>query len=580
MKVNLVNENFRSNYLKQLLATRGVNDIKTFINPPPECLNDPELLDNVRQGVIWLEEALGKFNSRILIVVDSDVDGYTSGAIMYNYIKAIAPEQQIDYVLHEHKQHGLEDHYQNIIDSDTHYNLIILPDSSSNDYQYHEQIGRALNTKFLVLDHHDIDEGQAISEFACIVNNQLSPNYPNKDLTGAGVAWQFCREHQKLTGPIRDYADSLIDLAALGICGDMGSVLNLENRYIMKQGFSHISNYFFQCAIEKQSYSMGSVVNPTTVAFYIVPMMNAMIRVGTSAEKERLFHALIDGHAQVPCNKRGAKGTTEEVAIESLRECTNAKAKQGRITDQMVEKLEQKIYKYDLLENKILFIRLDEDDDFPAEINGLIAMKLAARFKRPAIVARLNEEGYNRGSIRNVADCELADLKAFLNESGYFEYVQGHPNAAGCSILDSNLRAFHEYANDALSHIDFNEGAYDVNFERAAIDNDLEDLIYELGSYPELWGQGNPEPLIYVHDLYISPNEIQVMGAKRDTLKIEKNGIAYMKFHATSMIDQLNKCNEIKINLVGRANINEWMGNETPQIFIENWEVIDNLLEF
>ena len=78
---------------------------------------------------------------------------------------------------------------------------------------------------------------------------------------------------------------------------------------------------------------MGGDVTPISVAFYIVPLMNAMIRMGTMDEKERLFLALIDGHRQVPCNKRGAKGTTEEVAIESLRECTNAKAKQGRITD-------------------------------------------------------------------------------------------------------------------------------------------------------------------------------------------------------------------------------------------------------
>lgn len=268
----------------------------------------------------------------------------------------------------------------------------------------------------------------------------------------------------------------------------MGSVLNLENRYIMKNGFQNIHNYFFQQAIAKQSYSMGGEINPTTVAFYIVPMMNALIRVGTMEEKKRLFHGLIDGHLKVPCNKRGAAGTYEEVAIESLRECTNAKAKQARITDQMVDKLEQKIYKHDLLNNKILFVRLDEDDDFPSEINGLIAMKLAARFKRPTIVARLNSEGYDRGSIRNVADCELTDLKAFLNESGYFEYVQGHANAAGASILDKDLRAFHEYANQALSNIDFNIGTYDVNFVREADANDLEDLITEIASYPELWG--------------------------------------------------------------------------------------------
>lgn len=580
MKVNLVNENFRESYLQNLLKARGVYNMKDFIDPPDTVLSNPLLFNNIEQGIKWLDGTLNKEDSRILIVVDADVDGYTSGAIMWNYIHAIAPNQKLDFVLHEHKQHGLQDHINWLVDLKEPYDLIILPDSSSNDYEYHEALG-ALGTKCLILDHHEIDEGQKISQYACIINNQTSERYPNKDLTGAGVTWQFCRFHESNGGTCEcPITKNLIDLAALGICGDMGSVLSLENRYIMKKGFDNIQNYFFFRALEKQSFSMGGKINPTTVAFYIVPMMNAMIRVGTMDEKQRLFMALINGHEKVPCNKRGAKGTTEEVAIESLRECTNAKAKQGRITDQMVERLEQKIYKYDLLENKILFVRLDEDDDFPSEINGLIAMKLAARFKRPAIVARLNEEGYDRGSIRNVSDCELTDLKAFLNESGYFEYVQGHANAAGCSINDKNLRDFHAYANNVLQNINFNEGAYDINFERAASDKDLELLIYELGAQPELWGQGNPEPLIYVHDIYVNPLEIQVMGAKKDTLKIEKNGIAYMKFRATDMIEQLNKCNEIKMNVVGRANINEWMGNETPQIFIEDWEIIDNLLEF
>ena len=437
-----------------------------------------------------------------------------------------------------------------------------------------------LKTKCLVLDHHEIDEGQPLSQYACIINNQMSPTYGNKDLTGAGVAWQFCRYHEQFTTSPGGVAGALIDLAALGICGDMGSVLSLENRYIMQNGFANISNYFFQCAVEKQSYSMGGEVNPTTVAFYIVPMMNAMIRVGSMEEKSRLFEALIDGTRMIPSQKRGAKGTLEQLAIESLRECTNAKSKQNRITDQMVMDLEQKIFKYDLLENKILFVRLEDENDYPPEVVGLCAMKLAAKFKRPTIVARLNDQGYDRGSIRNVADCELADLKAFLNDSGYFEYVQGHANAAGCSIKDEDLRAFHTYANEALKNIDFSEGAYDVNFSRLATDADLTDLIYELGVCPDVWGQGCPEPLIYVHDIMVAPEDITIMGANKDTLKVTKNNIAFIKFHAKDMIEQLNKCNEIKINIVGRANINTWMGQESPQIFIENYEIIDNLLEF
>jgi single-stranded-DNA-specific exonuclease len=579
MKVNLVNENFQSNYLKQLLTARGVTDIEKYLHPDASCLNDPLNLNNIKQGAIWLEETLNKENSHILLIIDCDVDGFTSSAIMYNYIKAISPNQKISYMLHEHKEHGLQDHTQTIIDSNEFYDLIILPDSSSNDYEYHEAL-KEHGMRCLVLDHHEIDDDQPISDNACIINNQLSPKYLNKELTGAGVTWQFCRCHESLNTSSKKVVNDLIDLAALGVCGDMGSVLNLENRYIMLYGFNHVKNYFFRCAIEKQAYSMNNEVTPISVAFYIVPMMNAMIRMGSMEEKERLFLGLIDGHRQVPCNKRGAKGTMEEVAIESLRECTNAKAKQNRLTDQMVSELEQKIFKYDLLENKILFIRLNDDDEYPSEVTGLTAMKLAAKYKRPTILARLNEEGYDRGSIRNVADCELQDLKKFLNDSGYFEWVQGHANAAGASILDSNLRAFHEYANKALKDINFNEGMYDVNFIREPNASDLEDLIYDLASNTNIWGQGNPEALIFVPNIYLDSTDYKVIGTNKDTVRFEKNGVIFIKFHASDLIEQLGKCNEIKISVVGKPNINKWMNTQSAQLLIEDYEVIDNLLTF
>ena len=149
----------------------------------------------------------------------------------------IAPQQQISYILHEHKEHGLEDHIENIIDSNEYYDLVILPDSSSNDYEYHETLGEH-NMKCLILDHHEIDPNQAISSNAIIINNQLSPDYPNKELTGAGVTWQFCRQYDYIHNTC--FTDDLIDLAALGVCGDMGSILDLENRYIMIEGFKHM----------------------------------------------------------------------------------------------------------------------------------------------------------------------------------------------------------------------------------------------------------------------------------------------------------------------------------------------------
>lgn len=579
MKCRLVNENFQSDYARNLLRARGINDLDAFLHPSAQYLQSPNDLKNIGMAAAMYLRIVTSEHPRILIITDSDCDGFTSATIMYQYTKQVNCHCQIDYWLHEGKQHGLQDHIDRLMNEDVHYDLIILPDSSSNDAHYHDMLD-GINIPCLILDHHLTDI--ALSYNAVVVNNQLSPNYHNKELTGAGVVYQFCRFlDEKLKA---NWAENYIDLAALGIIGDMGSVLELENRYIIYQGLHNIKNDLFKCMLNKASYSITGKMdaswneiidktNPISVAFYIVPMINALIRVGTMEEKELLFQAFLDGAQMVPCNKRGAKGTMERADIEATRVCTNAKSHQNKILDDMMLRVEAKIFKYGLLENKVLFLRLDEEK-FPPEINGLLAMRLAAKYKKPTIVARLNEEGYDRGSIRGVNNSPLPSFKDFLTQSGLFEYVQGHANAAGCSISDRNLTAFHRYANKALKDVDFGENCYDVNFERLATAQDLRDMIIDLSEMGGIWGQQNSEPMIYVKHIVASGNDIRIMGANKDTIKIEYNGIAYMKFHAKELIEQISQYQgSIIMEVVGRPNLNEWMGTKTPQIFIEDCDI-------
>jgi len=92
--------------------------------------------------------------------------------------------------------------------------------------------------------------------------------------------------------------------------------------------------------------------------------------------------------------------------------------------------------------------------------------------------------------------------------------------------------------------------------------------------------QHNPEPLIHVKDINITKNDIRIMGKNSDTVKIEKFGVTYMKFHAKDMIEELGKYNNIKLEVVGRGNMNEWMGNYTPQLFISSYQIEDGSLGF
>lgn len=421
------------------------------------------------------------------------------------------------------------------------------------------------------------------SDNAIIINNQTSPQYLNKDLTGAGVTWQFCRFVD--VSEDTNYADDLMDLAALGNIGDMCSMLSLENRYLFVKGFAPnaIKNDFLKALLMKQAYSitgksdpswaeLTNAITPISIAFYIVPLINAMIRVGTQAEKERMFRAFLDGSEMVTSGKRGTRGALERIDIESARECANAKAKQNRIKEQAAERIEIKIFNNDLLANKVLLVELDDEDDFPSELNGLIANYLASKYQRPTMVVRRNNEGELKGSARGLNDSELKDFRQTLLDTDLMLLASGHANAFGCGVRASDAPALIEHLNHDLAAIDFTEGSYNVNFIRNANAEDLRPLVISLAKANHLWGQSCNEPLIYIKNVPLTT--LRVMGQNKDTLKIEANGISYMKFKATELIDQLTFNENDHINIVGRANLNSWGGNVTPQIFIDDYEII------
>ena len=569
MKIKLVNDNITSDYTKNLLRARGVDNIDDFLSPSEKNLQSWEDLDNIKLGVDLVKNTIND-KKPYAILIDPDNDGFTSFAILYQYLKRLNPEKEIEYFVHSAKQHGLEDTYQ--VFQDKEYSVVFLPDSSSNDGVFAKEI----NAPICVIDHHEIDNEP--SDNMIVINNQSSAKYKNKYLSGAGMVWQFCRamdyyfEHE--------WAYDYTDLAAVGICGDAMSGLEIENQYIWSYGFSHINNFFLKTLIDKQNFSMKGIVNPTTVAFYISPLLNAVTRVGTTEEKLHMAEAFINGEKLIPSNKKGHKGELVALAAEATRECVNAKSRQARILDNIEEKIDIKINKKDLLINKVLFVELDDDDDFPSTLNGLLATRLTNKYSRPAIVARANDDGYIRGSARAIKTENMDSFKQYLEESEMFEYVLGHPLAFGCSISSYNLDKFFSYSNDSLKDVELGEKCYSVNFIRDAMDNDIDNLIRDVGEYGYIWSNQNDEPTLYIDNIILSTNEIQIIGTNRDTVKFIKNGITYIKFKANELIDELSGMKDIIMKIVGRCNINEWNGIKNPQIIIDDYEIIDNMYGF
>lgn len=127
---------------------------QSYFNPTKENEHASELLDHMEEGYELLKQHLMN-NSRLYLVIDPDCDGFTSSALFYLYLKdVVAPrlgvEINIEYHVPKNKAHGLEAVIDKL-DKEKKYDLIVLPDSSSNDYAYHETLAN-MGYDILVLD--------------------------------------------------------------------------------------------------------------------------------------------------------------------------------------------------------------------------------------------------------------------------------------------------------------------------------------------------------------------------------------------------------------------------------------------
>ena len=591
MKYKLIKEPDNSlGATQQILYNRGIslNQIHHYLNTSDLDINsfDGLGIENLKNAAAALVSTIQN-KKNMLIVVDSDCDGYTSSAILLNYLYDLFPsfiENNVKYYIHEGKEHGLLDVMNYINEHD--FDLIILPDSSSNDYGYHKELYQN-GKKIIILDHH---EAEYISPYAIIINNQLS-DYPNKDFSGAGITWQFCRFLDKLLGS--NNSDNYIDLVALGNCGDMMSLKSIETKHIINKGFKNIQNPFFYYMADKNSYSLGDKLTPMGVAFYIVPFINAMQRSGNLEEKELLFKSMLKYEAFkiIPSTKRGCKGQTEKLVEQAVRTAINVKNRQTRAQDVGMELLENKIISDNLLEHKVLLFLL-EPGEIDKNIAGLIANKMMAKYQRPCCILTKVEEieesiiltsnppqEYKyityQGSARGCDKVGINNFKDICTETKCIMYAEGHQGAFGLGIEESQINSFIKETDRILKDMS-DEPIYYVDYIYNGIDVSSQ-AILDIASLDDLWGKDMDEPMVAIHDLKINEKMITLMSPdKKPTLKIIlPNKVSLIKFNS-SQEEYENLCSEgyIAIDVVGRCNQNIWMNYVNAQILIDDYEII------
>lgn len=580
---------YSDNIIENILINSGVENIDLFLNPDDSTLTKPDNYKNLNHAAKEIIASIAT-NKNITVLIDSDADGFTSGSITYNVLSDIVESfeatSNISYLTHTTKAHGLTDEVmENIQQIDT--DLLIIPDAASNDIDNLLTLDTA-NYNVVVIDHHNIEDETYIDmiENVTIVNNQRSDNGEvNKHLTGAGMVYKLFEQvynyietsEDKLT-PLENY----LDLVAIGQIGDASDLTNNEIRYLTFKGLNNIQNPFVKSVLELKNVDLDDKLSPTDMSFSIIPVINAITRVGFKDDRNKLFESFTinkDNNKEVvlekrKLNKQTRKYETVNFNVLNTEKRANDLAKIKTQQDKYIKNKMNELDKHTDITKGIL-IYFDHNYSETESVAGLVATKLANKYERPCLVLSYNEEkDVYFGSARGITKV-LDSFKDWCNNLGIFNFAQGHDNAFGVEIPLANLPLL----NGAIDKLETNkEHVYEVD---KLYENDVDkNVVNLLIKNKDIVGGKVEQITLGYKDMVIPRKNIYI---KNQTVTFNIGGCSFVSWGTNDdIIDALQTgfTDNVTVDMVCKPFESSFGGKKTNKLIIEDIEVDDSDNDF
>lgn len=505
----------------EILKLRGIN-----INPTdffcPDFQYPPDQLTNLPEAVALLHDHI-EHHSNILVVLDTDTDGITSGTIVYRYLKNFT--DNVTYTIGHGKAHGLTQHGFNFLSQ---FDLVIACDSLSNEHDLYRELN-AQGTEIILLDHHGCQAYENEYPNLTLTVNSENFDYPNKYLSGAGVAYKFCHAYDLCSGT--KYAENYLDLAATGLIADVSDMTSMENRTICRLGMNNLQNKGLQTILK------GYAFNATSIMFSIAPLINAANRLNQNETIARLL--LSDDDKEIKT---------------AYKQALLAKEQQDEIYKSELHNFHIQNSDGSLERGKFTYYITDH-----GAMTGYIAQKLCEETKKPSIVLTKNDDCYS-GSIRSK---NLADFRDWCT-IGELAQAQGHPEAAGIKVydLDNFLKELElELKDVALTK----EQAYDLEIPLELIDLDLAEQTIKFNALT-----GNNFPTLNFVIRNLKPAAITIMKDKHT--KFILGDITFLMWNNTDLADIYNSAYDA-IDVAGTLDISTFRGQTTASFIIQDYQI-------
>ncbi len=561
--------------MSKLIVNRNIiNDemIRSYINPEFNMLHNPREMKDLEEAIkIILDKInLGK---KIRIVGDYDVDGVISIYILYKALKRC--NANVDYEIPDRIKDGYgininiikqakEDGVDTILTCDNGISAI-------EQIKYAKDLGLTV----IVTDHHDIpfieeeDKNRTfISPSADVIVNpkQEECNYKFKQLCGAGVAFKLVEVLYENLSIDKEEAYKFIEFLAIATVCDVVDLVD-ENRIFVKKGLELINrttNLGLKELI-RESELGEKTLSVYHLGFIIGPCINASGRLDSA--KKGLELLLSDD---------------EEEAVKLAKEIVRLNEERKDMTMKGVEAAIEIIEKNGFINDKVFVIYIP---DVHESLAGIIAGRIREKYNVPTLVITKSENGA-KGSARSIEEYnmfeELVKCKDILDKFG------GHPMAAGFSLKEENIDGLRKRLNENTILDD------EDLLKKVTIDCvlPLDSISYELiNNLQELepFGKANSKPLFAEKDVNLL--KAAILGKNKNVLKLkvktrQNKVIDAIYFGDISEFEELiidkfgaeelqklydGAYNDVRLDFVFYPSINEYNGNTTIQIVVQNY---------
>jgi single-stranded-DNA-specific exonuclease recJ len=543
----------------KILFSRGIKspgEIRDFLNPKLENLQNPNKLYDVEKAVKIIREAIRK-NINIWIYGDYDVDGITSTAVLYLALKELGAENVSYYIPIRDEGYGLNnDALKKIKDSGG--ELVITVDCGVTAFE-EIKFANSINLPVIITDHHNL-QGKKVPEALAVINpKRIENEYTFESLAGVGTVFMLVLSLFESYGK-KEEAFEYLDLVSIGTIADIVPLLS-ENRILTRfgleklpftknRGLAFLLYKLFNSG-ENKGNNPKSEYSTYDVGFIIAPVFNAAGRLKDAKMVVKLLTS--DNNREI------------EIIVKEL---INKNFERKELQNRIVEMIEKNIEKNKINED---FVIIDYSPEYHHGIIGIAASKIVDTYYKPVIIMEVKEdEGIAVGSCRSIEGFNI--LNALQSMPELFVKFGGHSGAAGFTIPIKNIELFkrkiNEYAKKILKDDDF---VKIINIDKQI---PMQKMSYEFFKTIELlkpFGFGNPMPTFQTKNVllenikFIGENKNHIMFDLKQKGFVIKNAVW---FGSGEYFKELNE--NLFYDIVYKLKIEEFQDRYYTKAYIED----------